>query len=79
LTRAVPLCCAWFVAGLVLAPAAPAANWGLEAPEVVLGGVPFTVEVSGPPDGFPVVLLAGARADTLRGPGPVGGLRLARG
>lgn len=79
MTRAVRFCCWWLLAGFLLAPAATAAPWDLETPEVVLGGVPFAVEVTGPQAGFPVLLLAGAQHDTLRGPGTVAGVRLAAG
>lgn len=61
------------------APAAAADAWSLSAPEVVLGGVPCAIVVSGPPASFPVVLVTAAGRDTLDTPGPVAGLRLARG
>ena len=65
---------------LILAAApAGAGEWTLDAPEVVLTGVPFTAVVTGDAHDFPVLLLAKAGADTVRGPGDVPGLRLASG
>jgi Na+/H+ antiporter NhaC len=68
---------------LVGAAAAPAhaatEGWALRAPEVVLAGVPCELQVEGPADGFPVVLVWPAGRDTLAAAGAVAGVRLESG
>ena len=69
------------VLGLVLLSlgSARAAEWSLTAPSVVLEMIPFTVTVDGPEAGFPVLVSAGARVDTVAVAGSVVDLRLTAG
>lgn len=64
---------------LLMAPFAQASDWSLEAPDAVLGGIPFTVSLDGDEAGFPVLLLTGAQVDTVQAPGEVNDRRLASG
>jgi len=64
---------------MLMAPFAQAGDWSLEAPDAVLGGIPFTVSVDGDESGFPVLLLTDAQVDTVQVPGDVAHRRLESG
>ena len=64
---------------LLATTGARADQWSLTAPAVVLEGIPFTVTVAGPDEGFPALVLTGANVDSALVAGPVSDLRLVSG